>query len=381
MKRPHAIAVVTVSAVLFVAATAGAQARYRATQTRDLVELRDARSELVVNVLTTASNAYQMTVKGQDVIRRTWASIDDIRGRMGLNGLPLLWPYANRLDEQGFYANGQKYTFDAGLGNTGRGAIPIHGFMTGATMWKLVEVKADGRSAWVTTKCDFYRNPRYMKQFPFAHTLTMTYRVQDGALEVHTRIDSMSDEPIPVTIGFHPYFQLTDSSREEWRLSVAAKTHWLLDANTLPTGETQPITSILPDPKNVAVKDVTLDDIFTDLERDERGRATMSLKGRTQQVDVIVGPKYKTMLVLSRVGGGRGGRGGAGAGAPPAAGAVPAAGANPNAPPARGSVAFEPMAGISNAMNLAQKGLYKDLQTIPPGGSWEESFWVRPSGY
>jgi aldose 1-epimerase len=98
-------------------------------------------------------------------------------------------------------------------------------------------------------KHEFFRNPRYMAQFPFAHTLTLTYRVQDGALEVRTRIDSLSDEPMPVTIGFHPYFQLTDSPREEWRLSVAARTHWLLDSNTLPTGETQPITKILPDPK------------------------------------------------------------------------------------------------------------------------------------
>jgi aldose 1-epimerase len=369
-----------------------AQPRYRASQTGDIVELQDTQSQLVVRVLTTASNAYQMTVKGEDVIRRTWASIDDIRGRMGLNGIPLLWPYANRLDEQAFYANGQKYTFDAGLGNTGRGAIPIHGFMTNATMWKLVEARSDGKSAWVTTRCDFYRNPRYMKQFPFAHSLTMTYRLQEGALEVRTRIDSMSDEPMPVTIGFHPYFQLTDSNREEWRLSVGARTHWLLDANTIPTGETQPITRILPDPKNVAVSDVTLDDIFTDLERDERGMATMSLKGKQQQIDVAVGPKFKTILVLSRTGGGRGGGRGAGAtgaaagqttGQPPApaAGGQGAPSPNPNAPPPRGSVAFEPMAGITNAMNMAQKGLYPDLQTIPPGGSWEESFWVRPSGY
>ena len=144
-----------------------------------------------------------------------------------------------------------------------------------------------------------------MTQFPFAHTLTMTYRVQDGALEVHTRIDSMSAEPMPVAIGFHPYFQLTDSNREDWHLSVAAKTHWLLDERTLPTGQTEPITNILPDPKNVAVKDVTLDDIFTDLERDEHGLATMSLKGKSQQVDVVLGPKFKTILVLSRSGGGR----------------------------------------------------------------------------
>ena len=126
---------------------------------------------------------------------------------------------------------------------------------------------------------------------------TMTYRVQDGALEVHTRIDSLSDEPMPVAIGFHPYFQLTDAPREDWRLSIGAKTHWLLDSRTIPTGLTEPITSLLPDPKNVLVKDVILDDIFTDLERDSQGRATVSAFGKTQQLDVVVGPKFKTILV------------------------------------------------------------------------------------
>ena len=134
---------ISASAALWLPSPVFAQARYRATQTGDIVELQDTRAQVIVNVLTTAANAYQMTVKGEDVIRRTWTSIDDIRARMGLNGIPLLWPYANRLDEQAFYANGQKYTFDSGLGNTGRGAIPIHGFLTGATAWKLVETKAD----------------------------------------------------------------------------------------------------------------------------------------------------------------------------------------------------------------------------------------------
>src|SRR5262249_29538058 len=270
-------------------------------------------------------------------------------GRMGLNGVPLLWPYANRLDEQAFYANGQKYSFDPGLGNTGRGAIPIHGFLTGADAWKVVEAQADSQSAWVTMKLEFFRIPRYMKQFPFAHTLTMTYRVQDGALEVHTRIDSLSDEPMPVAIGFHPYFQLTESPPEEGRLAIGAKTHWLLDSTKLPTGETEPITRLLSDPKNVTLKEVALDDIFTDLERDASGRATMSLVGRTQQLDVVVGSKFTTILVFWRQN--------------------------------NRSVAFEPMAAITNALNLSQKGLYKDLQSIAPGGSWEESFWIRPRGF
>ena len=49
--------------------------------------------------------------------------------------------------------------------------------------------------------------------------------------------------------------------------------------------------------------------------------------------------------------------------------------------PTKGFIAFEPMVAITNALNLAQKGVYKDLQTIPPGGSWEESFWITTKGY
>ena len=51
------------------------------------------------------------------------------------------------------------------------------------------------------------------------------------------------------------------------------------------------------------------------------------------------------------------------------------------APTTKGFIAFEPMVAITNALNLSQKGVYKDLQSIPPGGKWEASFWVKPSGF
>ena len=37
--------------------------------------------------------------------------------------------------------------------------------------------------------------------------------------------------------------------------------------------------------------------------------------------------------------------------------------------------------GIINALNLAHRGVYNELQSIPPGGVWRESFWIRPSGF
>jgi aldose 1-epimerase len=375
--------------VLSIASLSLAQPRYSAKQTGDIVQLRDARTETTVSVMTSVSNAYEMVVKGQNLIRMTFATVDDFRARPGLNGIPLLAPFANRLDEMAFYANGKKYNFDGELGNV-RGPIPIHGYLSGAKDWKMVEARADGNAAWVTNQLDFYRNPQWMQQFPFAHTLTMTYRLQDGVLEVRTRIDNLSVEPMPVAIGFHPYFQLTDSSREDWTLSIGAKTHWLLAQNKIPTGETEPIEKMFPDRHAVPLKDFDLDDVYGDLERDAQGRAVMSVTGKGQQLDVLLGPNYKSIVLYSpnpanaRGGGGGGGRGG-NAPAPtpaaaPVAASVPLTGTNPNLPN-RGFIAVEPMVGITDSMNLAQKGLYKELQSIPPGGKWEESFWLRPKGF
>jgi len=31
-------------------------------------------------------------------------------------------------------------------------------------------------------------------------------------------------------------------------------------------------------------------------------------------------------------------------------------------------------------LNLNHEGKYPDLQSVPPGGKWMESFWIRASG-
>lgn len=372
-----------------------AQARYTVKTTGDVVQLRDAREDVIVSVLTPVNNAYEMVVKGQNVIRMTIKSVDEMRARPGLNGMPLLAPFANRLDGTYFYANGKKYNFDLENG-TVRGPIPIHGYLSGASSWKVVEAKADANGAWVTSKLEFYKNPLYMQNFPFAHVLTMTYRVSNGEMEVRTKIDNLAVEPMPVSIGFHPYFQLTDSNRNDWVLSVPARTHVKLTDTKVPTGETEPADGFWGgDRTAVPVSRFAtrvIDDVFMDLERDSRGRATASIQGVKQKLSVTLGPKYKALVVYSPV-------------APPpppspnapprppqpAAPAPPPVSTGPAiplsakdqspAPPARGTIALEPMVGITNAMNAAQKGQYNELQSIPPGGSWEESFWVRATGF
>jgi aldose 1-epimerase len=348
--------------LLILSAPILAQQPYTARQSGDIVELQDATHQIALSIIPSVGNmAFEMKVKGHNVLRWPYASIEEFKAKPGMHGIPFMGPWANRLDEQAFYANGRRYPFDMELGNV-RGAIPIHGFLTTNNQWKVVDVRADGRSATATSRLEFYRQPAWMKQFPFAHTIDMTYTLQDGALQVTTRVQNLSAEPMPVSIGYHPYFQLTDSPRDEWTVSLGVKTHWLLSPTKLPTGETQPIESAFPDPNAIALKDVDLDHVFGDLVRDTSGRAVMTVKGKSQQLDVVVGPNYRAMVVYAPK---------------PAAASAPAQSSAQN----RNFICFEPMAAITNAMNLAHKGGYKELQTIAPGGTWEESFWVRVRGF
>jgi aldose 1-epimerase len=347
--RATAGRVLVAIALWWFASTPAAAARYEARQTGDVVRLEDAETRTVVSIASSVGDiAFELSVKGQNVLHWPFASVTDFKAKPAMSGVPFLGPWANRLDEQAFYANGSRYAFDMALGNV-RGAIPIHGFLTTTDRWEVVEVKADGDAAWVTSRLAFFRQPAWLKQWPFAHAIEITHRLHDGVLEVQTTLANMSAEPMPVAIGFHPYFRLTDSTRDEWTLSMDARTHWRLSADKIPTGETEPIESILASPRAAPLRARALDDVFGDLIRDAQGRATMSVIGKSQRLDVVFGPNYRAAVIWAPIPG--------------------------------TFVCIEPMAGITDAINLAQKGVYKELQSIPAGGTWRESFWIKPSGF
>ena len=362
--------------------------QYEARRTGDTVHLEDKKNQIVVSILPSVGNmAYEMKVKGHNILRFPFRSVDEFKAKpAGLHGIPFMAPWANRLDEQAFYANGRRYPFDMQLGNV-TGAIPIHGFLSRTDQWQVVDVKHDGASAWVTSRLDVFKQPASMKQWPFAHTIEMTYRLQNGTLEVFTKVTNLASEPMPVSIGYHPYYQLTDSPREEWTITVPVRTRWLLQYQKVPTGETESTARFFPGGKGT-LKDYNLDDVFSDLIRDSQGRTTYTVKGRQQQIDITQGPNYRSLVIYSPnpLNTGLGSQiapPNPNAPAPvptPARGAAPAApAANPLATP--NFICFEPMAAITNALNLAHKGVYKELQYVQPGGVWQESFWIRPSGF
>ena len=324
--------------------------RYSAVRDGDIVRLTDRTSDIVVSIMPSVGNiAFEMRVKGQNVLRFPHKTIADFKAQPNATGIPFMGPWANRLDEQAFYANGKRYAFDMSLGNvrgTSRFTASSRPPINGRSRRCARAVKPHGSPAGSSSPA----SRSWMKQWPFAHTIEMTYRLANGQLEVETAITNTSAEPMPVAIGFHPYFQLTDVPRDEWTISIGARTQWKLDANKVPTGETLSIEELFPNPSSAPLRDYSLDDVFSDLVRDSMGRATMSVVGRNQRLDVVIGEGYRSVVVWapSPSGAGRGGQG-------------------PSPPAERNFICFEPMASITNAINMAHRGTYRELQTICPG--------------
>lgn len=315
-----------------------------------VVHLTDASHAVEVSIVPSVGNiAYEMKVHGKNILHFPFADIAEFQRKPSRSGIPFLAPWGNRLDPQAFWANGKKYAFDMELGNVS-GATPIHGLISFSPNWRVTEVKADARSAHVTSKFDFWKQPELMKQWPFAHQYEMTYTLADGELQVTTTVTNLSTEPMPLAIGFHPYFEIPDVPRNECIARVPARQRVITDARMIPTGEFK--TMDLADPFPLA--NLTLDDGFTDLIRDPDGRARFYVSSPGKTVEVLFGPKWPVAVVWE----------------PNDANGQP-----------HPFICFEPMAGITNAVNLHHDGKYPDLQSVPAGGKWTESFWIRTTGF
>ena len=173
------------------------------------------------------------------------------------------------------------------LGNV-RGKMPSHGLLVNASQWRVTEVAADAHSAHVTSRLEFWRYPDLMAQWPFAHEYEMTYSLADGALEVRTTVTNLSDEAMPIVLGFHPYLRIPGIPRDEWTIHSPARIHVIPGEHNIPTGEMRPLD--IPNP--LPLRGVKLDDGFTDLARGADGRANFSIESGGKKVEIIFGPKF-----------------------------------------------------------------------------------------
>lgn len=314
----------------------------------EVIRLKDSARKIEVSIAPSlGNNAYEMKANGKNILWSPYRSLKEFQGKPIQIGNPLLSPWANRIDGDAYWANGKRYLLNPNLGNFryDPNHRPIHGLLVYAKEWEVTSLQADSDSARATSRLEFWRRPDWMAQFPFAYNIEMTYRLKNGALEVETAIENLSGDRMPLSLGYHTYYRVEDSPRDDCSVHIPAREEVAVSDMLIPTGEMRPVT--LSDPQSLREQQVNAG--FTNLIRDPSGRAGFWVQGRKQKIRVIMGARYDVAIVY--------------------------------APPGRDFICFEPMVGITNAFNLAHTGIYKRLQSIPPGGSWKESFWIVPEGY
>lgn len=178
-----------------------------------------------------------LQLRGEELLGR----VEDIEtfARQGRTcGIPLLYPWANRLSGLEYRTAEKNVTLDAAspLLHFDNG-LPMHGVAWSQLAWDVLEsneTNIRARLAW--TRADL------LAVFPFLHQVEMRATLNENALTLETKIFA-DTSPVPISFGFHPYFKFPDTPRADWRVTFPAMTHLELDARQIPNGQTTPFAA------------------------------------------------------------------------------------------------------------------------------------------
>jgi aldose 1-epimerase len=180
-----------------------------------------------------------LSFRGDELLRR----IDDLataRRKGSTAGIPLLYPWANRLAALQYRAAGRDVILDAVspfLHFDDKG-LPMHGVPWGQLAWKIT----DAQPRRFLARLD-WRRAELLALFPFPHHLEIAGDIAPDSLTLTTRILADAGSPVPVSFGFHPYFGIPHLSRAQWRLQLPAMRRIQLDARGIPTEVTENVES------------------------------------------------------------------------------------------------------------------------------------------
>ncbi len=149
-------------------------------------------------------------------------------------GLPILHPWANRLGEFGYTAQGRTVRLSPqqrGLCTDENGLV-IHGLLAAYRGWHITDLTDDE----VVAELDFGGDPTLLAGFPYPHEIALRITLRDRTLSVSTTVTPTAETPVPLCFGYHPYLTIPDAPRPQWVVEMPAMRHLTLDERFLPTG-------------------------------------------------------------------------------------------------------------------------------------------------
>ena len=161
---------------------------------------------------------------------------ESLRNRPSGFGIPILFPFPNRVEEGRFSYGDQDYLIPPSEGQS----HAIHGFVMGRRWSSTVTRARDDTGAMV--RCEFRSSeyPELANQYPSSFEAAVIVRLKGGILWVTLEAVNTGNERMPAGIGFHPYFPLPfrdTGDRATCTVQMPASAVWPLREDCIPTGE------------------------------------------------------------------------------------------------------------------------------------------------
>ncbi len=183
-------------------------------------------------------------------------------GHAGRNGIPILFPFPNRIRDGKFSFEGKSYVLPQ---NNGPNAI--HGFAIQAP-WDISDQGVDDHGAFVVGRFQISKNaPQFSTLWPADAVLEVRYTLGERSLTLDAKVSNPSAGKLPFGFGIHPYFSLPlepTGDPERTRITIPASKYWEL-VEFLPTGKLREVDSRLDFRKGQPRANLKLDDVLTDL--------------------------------------------------------------------------------------------------------------------
>jgi aldose 1-epimerase len=219
--------------------------------------------------------------KGVEILRRV-EDLEAAAARGSSAGIPLLYPWANRLSDPRYRVLEQEVVLDRSspLLHFDEHGLPMHGVPWPLLPWIVTEARQDflgARLEWSSSDL--------LGVFPFHHRVELTAHLRSDGLTLETTVVASSAGPVPVSFGFHPYFGFAEPSRANWHLELPAMRKLLLDGRGIPTGDEEPFAGF-----NAELGDNSFDNGFSLTEE----RTTFSVAGANCKicVELLAGYQY-----------------------------------------------------------------------------------------
>ncbi|MFQ3593215.1 MAG: aldose 1-epimerase [Gemmataceae bacterium] len=263
------------------------------------------------------------------------------------SGVPILFPFPNRIRDGRFTWDGVEYVLPA---NDPAQRNAIHGFGC-RSVWRVVDQGANTECAWLTGefRASVDVEGWHRGLWPADHAMRLTVRLSRGTLRFEATVSNPDSVPLPFGLGYHPYFLAGPDTLVE----CPAARYWPLQAN-LPTGEPISVEGARDLNRPRPLSELQLDDLLTDLPaRAARvdgliERGTLYTSAGTLRL--FASPAFREMVVFT--------------------------------PPHRQAICLEPYTCTTDAVNLAALGYDTGWQVLNPArdgpATWSAvmEFWL-----